>query len=42
MSATVLSQINQLFYQLPDAERRIAECVIADPVRVQYLSITEL
>ena len=42
MSVTVLSQINQLFYQLPDAERRIAECVIADPVRVQYLSITEL
>ncbi len=42
MSSSVLSQINQLFYQLPDAERRIAECVIADPVRAQYLSITEL
>lgn len=42
MSERMTDKISSAFYDLSDAERRVAECVMRDPGAAQYLSITEL
>lgn len=42
MTESILDRISEIFYQLSDAERRVANGVMNDPARAQYLSITEL
>lgn len=38
----ILDRIHGAYYQLTTTEKRVADCVLSQPVQVQYMSITQL
>lgn len=38
----ILERIHGAYYQLTTTEKRVADCVLSQPVQVQYMSITQL